>query len=505
VAAYRDLDAVMFDWTRSNVTASGSLSGGYAARILADDMLSAYAAFAGRNEQAASSFAASLDNWKTLSRQAERNLRKEAETTEDEAYRGLIETYFNAFGRFREIVTASLFSAELAPLQQEMEQARLALNEARADRGLPEITPWFRSERAKFVPAIEPDEGDVIIDLAVTRQWARDRSGDPLAYEVYAVISRHGKPDEVVHIHTIELGEAQPTFEDEGRELTTKLVSTLLQAGEGARAVYLIPDDFLFQWPLAEQRTEDGRRLGEAIDLHFATSRQAYAFRAKHDRFGEEKSALLVGGLIYDAASQSPELPASLMEVEAISALSRASGRSVELMTERDATEARVRAAASSHSVLHFATHGFFRSDAEASACLYKACFSLSIGELGGGYEEVDDNIVYAREILGWNLRRTDLVVIAACETALGDLGLTATVRGLPLALSVAGARRSLLTIDAVPDRATANFMIRYYEHLTREGMDYAKAFIATKRDAWAGNIEDFPPDLTYAYVLFEH
>jgi hypothetical protein len=47
--------------------------------------------------------------------------------------------------------------------------------------------------------------------------------------------------------------------------------------------------------------------------------------------------------------------------------------------------------------------------------------------------------------------------------------------------------------------------MIRYYEHLTREGMDYAKAFIATKRDAWAGNIEDFPPDLTYAYVLFEH
>lgn len=504
VIDYRDLDATLFDWTRANVTASGSLPAAHAARVLADDMLGSFAAFAQSNPDAARLFAASLDNWKTLSRQAERSLREEAETTTDRRYRDLIDAYFSSFGRFREIVTGSLYTAELAPLQQAMEQAREALNAERQNRGLDEITPWFRSEQAVFAPAVEPEAGDVIVDLAVTRAWPADRGGDPQSYTVRAVVSRHGAADEVVEIGGITT-EGQRPLQEAVDELSTRLAKALGKAAGGAKVLYVIPDDFLFQWPIAELRLEDGKRLGETVDVHIATGRQAYRFRSKNNRFGSDKSALLVGGLIYDRAGKVPDLPQTLVEVEEIARLSKAAGARVDLLTGRDATEAKVREASSGTSVLHFATHGFYGADSEASARLFNAGFDLSLASAAEKAEQDSDNIVYAREMLGWNLRRTDLVVIAACDTALGDLGVTSTIRGLPLALSVAGVRRSLLTLDAVPDAATSRFMIRYYEHLTAPGTSYADAFIRTKRDAWAGRIDGVSPDQTYAFVLFEH
>lgn len=115
------------------------------------------------------------------------------------------------------------------------------------------------------------------------------------------------------------------------------------------------------------------------------------------------------------------------------------------------------------------------------------------------------DNIVYARELLSWNLRSSQLVVVSACDTALGDIGVTSTVRGLPLALSVAGARRTLWTVERVDDAATMQLMARFYGNLFDAGISYADAFIKTKREAWAGKIGGFPAALTSAYILFEH
>ncbi|HXV30427.1 MAG TPA: CHAT domain-containing protein, partial [Sinorhizobium sp.] len=506
VSDYRALDAAMLDWTRSNVTASGSLNGARAARILADDMLSAFAGFAVRNAEAAGDFAASLDSWKSLSRRAERELRQEAETTGDDNYRSLIHAYFNTFGRFREIVTASLYTEELSPLRQAMERSLNALNSERRVRGLPTITPWFHSERTEIPPAVEPDAGDVIVDLRVTRRWPTDRSGDPLTFEIHAVVSRHGRTHEVVPVDSISLEAGSPSDAALGKDLPRKLGGALFEAARGAKSLYVIPDDFLFQWPLAELRVKDGRRLGEIVDVHVATNRQAYAFRERESRFDRHKQALLVGGLLFDDAAEQPDLPSSLTEVEKIAALSRGAGRKVELLTRRTATEAKVRESTSGTAVLHFATHGFYSADTGSSAQLFNAGFNLSNATPGQGEREQDsDNIVYAREMLGWNLRQVDLVVIAACDTALGELGITSAVRGLPLALSVAGARRSLLTVDKVPDDATARFMIRFYEHLTAADMSYAQAFIRTKRDAWAGKIKGVSPELTYAYILFEH
>lgn len=503
VESYRKLDAAMFDWGQSSVSASGSLRAGQAERILADDMLGSLANFATRDADAAELFAAVLDNWKTLTRGAERRLRAEAETTDDKALRDLIQTYFSNFGRFREMVTATLYTDALAPQRQAMEDARKALNEALQKRGEQPVAQWIFSSPEEARPLARPAAGDVVVDLAVIGEWPVDRGTSADRYRVFATVSRASGPAEVVDVASIDMrdGELRPAD-----DFTAKLGEALGNAAKDAKALYVIPADFLYQVDFAELRPQGGgKRLGELVDVHTATSRQAYEFRARQDRPSAQDAMLLAGGLFYgDAGSR--YLPGSRAEVEKIAALARAKGMNVELAEGNDGTEPAMRQAADGKAILHFSTHGFFERGEGLSERLMNAGFVLSGAKLSDEPKEGDgDNTVYARELLDWNLRSSQLVVVSACDTALGDIGLTSTVRGLPLALSVAGARRTLLSVEEVDDAATAQFMARFYENLFGGGMSYADAFIKTKRDAWAGKIDGFPAEQTSAYILFEH
>lgn len=503
VETYRKLDAVMFDWARSSVSASGSLWAGRAVRILADDMLGSLADFATRDADAAELFAAALDNWKTLTRGTERQLRVEAETTDDKAFADLIRTYFSDFGRFREIVTATLYTDALAPQREAMESARNALNAALEKRGQPPVASWIKSSVEEAKPLARPSAGDVIVDLAVIGAWPADRGGAPDRYRIFATISRTSGPVEVVQVDAFDPkdGKAEPAA-----SFMTRLAAVLGGAAKDAKALYIIPADFLYPVDFAELKLDGGKRLGELIDIHIATGRQAYEFRAKEDRPTAGDAILLAGGLLYDDAAAGGYLPGSRAEVEKIAALARAEGLAVQLAEGKDGTEAAMREAAAGKSILHFSTHGFFMRGDGLSARLMNAGFELSGAKPSADPTEGDgDNVVYARELLGWNLRSSQLVVVSACDTALGDIGVTSTVRGLPLALSVAGARRTLLTVEKVDDAATVQFMARFYENLLEGGMSYADAFIKTKRDAWAGKIDGFPAALTSAYILFEH
>jgi hypothetical protein len=503
VAAYRTLDRAMFDWTRANVRSSGSLAGAFAARVLANDMRGSFVGFATRNAEAAEAYAASLDQWKTLASHAERGLRHEAETTEDVGYKRLIETYLNATGRLREIVTVSLFTHDLMPLDQKMREARSALNAERKARGRPPVASWIENETADFEAAARPKAGDVVIEFSVTYHWQADHGRQPTELAIHAVASRHDRPPEVAEIGRFPIKRTGADLE-QGKAFGKKTAALLAEWGKDASTLTLVPDDFLFQNPFAEMRLEDGKRLGEAVNLRMATSRQAYDFRDKHDRFAKGSAALLVGGLVSADDPDAPELPASADEVQSIAILVRENGSEAHVLQGTEGTETRVRAASVGPAILHLATHGFYEAEEDAKAQLYNSGFTLARAQ-GAKRETEADNVVYARELLGWNLRGVDLVVIAACDTALGDLGLTSTLRGLPLALSVAGARRALLTVDKVPDSATARFMTRFYEHLVEDEMPYADAFNATKRDAWAGRIDGVGPEFARAFIMFEN
>ena len=93
-----------------------------------------------------------------------------------------------------------------------------------------------------------------------------------------------------------------------------------------------------------------------------------------------------------------------------------------------------------------------------------------------------DDGYLTALEItqLDWN--GTELVVISGCESGLGDIKNGDGIYGLKRAISVAGAKSSLLSLWKVDDQATAVFMKSFYERLIA-GEGRAEALINTQRE----------------------
>ena len=73
-----------------------------------------------------------------------------------------------------------------------------------------------------------------------------------------------------------------------------------------------------------------------------------------------------------------------------------------------------------------------------------------------------DDGYLTAKEAAQLQLDGTELVVLSACDTAAGILQTGEGVYGLQRALTVAGARSTLLSLWKVDDDATAAFMQRY-------------------------------------------
>jgi len=83
-----------------------------------------------------------------------------------------------------------------------------------------------------------------------------------------------------------------------------------------------------------------------------------------------------------------------------------------------------------------------------------------------GTAQKVDDGWVTAEDVSQMDLQGTDLAVLSACETGLGDVKVGDGVQGLQRAFLLAGARSLITSLYSVPDKESRELMRDFYASL---------------------------------------
>jgi CHAT domain-containing protein len=130
--------------------------------------------------------------------------------------------------------------------------------------------------------------------------------------------------------------------------------------------------------------------------------------------------------------------------------------------------------------LIHVAGHGYFDDQAKGDPLLASGLVlagadmarlpSRVAASVSPDTAPRDDGYLTAKEAARLQLEGTELVVLSACETGLGQQRTGEGVFGLQRALTVAGARGTLLSLWKVPDHASQTFMERFYV-LLNQGM----------------------------------
>jgi CHAT domain-containing protein len=338
---------------------------------------------------------------------------------------------------------------------------------------------------------------------------ARDARFGPARYVAF-VLGRTGAP------RSIDLGDAESidalvdrvrrglrdpkdgTVAEAARALDARVMAPVRGHLGGHLSLYVSPDAALNLVPFAALVDEQGRYLAERFRLSYLTSgrdllqgtddapRRGAPLVVANPRFDESGRSRGPGASDARAADLSrarfPPLPGTAGEADAIAPL--LPGATV--LTGASATERAVKAAHGPR-ILHVATHGFFLDPAvqpavkEGRLLVMEAPSNGQAGVLdnpllrsglafaGANRREGgdgEDGILTALEATALDLWGTQLAVLSACETGLGEARRSEGVYGLRRALVMAGAESQLMSLWQVSDLATRDLMAGFYRRL---------------------------------------
>jgi CHAT domain-containing protein len=269
---------------------------------------------------------------------------------------------------------------------------------------------------------------------------------------------------------------------DAGRAIFEKLLKPVSEIGEKSRLI-IVRDGRLHLLPFDALVDGERQYVAQTHTVTYgASAAEWYLLKTTPGTRPADRMLLAVGGIPYDeslakiattrgfAADGLGNLPGSKDEILAASeALDPGTGT---LLMGPTATEyAFKNAELNRYKLIHMAVHGVANHDRPEQAAL----ILLSDSDKG------EDGILQASEIL--QLRtNADLVVLSACDTAIGRIQGAEGIANLARAFLLSGARTVVATLWAVDDTFTLNLMKQFYKHLTA-GSPMAEALTEAKRD----------------------
>lgn len=177
-------------------------------------------------------------------------------------------------------------------------------------------------------------------------------------------------------------------------------------------------------------------------------------------------------------------LPNTKKEIETIYPILIKNNIDVSIYSNDTANEESVKAlSGTKQNILHFATHGFFwkpsrkhRDPLERTGLVFAGVDKIRMKGSNAIPDDVDDGILTAKEIASLDFQSTDIVVMSACETGLGDISGDG-VFGLQRAFKMAGAQTIIMALWQVNDKATQILMTEFYRNYFERKMSKREAF----------------------------
>jgi CHAT domain-containing protein/tetratricopeptide (TPR) repeat protein len=261
----------------------------------------------------------------------------------------------------------------------------------------------------------------------------------------------------------------------------------------GKKMIYVSPDGVYNQLNLNTIKKPGGNYVLNQFDVVTIGNSKDLISLKKNKAIVPKKNAFLLGFPDY-GTNEVSALPGTKVEIDGVSKLLKASGYQVNQVMQKEANEKNIKAL-KGPALLHIATHGYFLQDTDGSSGsvfgvnaenasnnpllrsgLILAGAGKAISGTTGDISSNDNGVLTAYEAMNLNLEGTNLVILSACETGLGDVKSGEGVYGLQRAFQVAGADALIMSLWKVDDAATQLLMTNFYTNWIKLG-NKQKAF----------------------------